>query len=120
MATKLKQNSLKISDYNVPNAVKLSKEKRNPLQLPQTSTKINVWKYVIISLIPFIGYYPFVKLKKTRRIFLVNIPIGLANVIVLIFINHILGNAMAWVMLPCIDACFVYHWAIEHNNKLQT
>ena len=79
---------------------------------------LHVWKYTLISLIPFLGYYPFLKLKKTRRILVINIPIGLANMLVLFFVNHPLGVIMSYTLIPLIDAIFVYHWADEYNHSI--
>ena len=79
---------------------------------------VNVWKFTLLSLVPFVGYYPFVKLKKTRKILLINIPIGVINMLVLFFVNHPLGVIMSYTLIPLIDAIFVYHWAEEYNNTL--
>ena len=81
---------------------------------------IHVWKYTLISLIPFFGYYPFLKLKKTRRILAINIPLGLANLFVTFFMNRELGLIMSYTLIPLIDAIYVYHWSEEHNNTLNT
>ena len=81
---------------------------------------VNVWKFTLISLIPFVGYYPFLKLKKTRKILLINIPIGVANMLVLFFINHPFGEIMSYTLIPLIDAIYVYHWSEQYNNSLNT
>ena len=81
---------------------------------------INVWKFTLLSLVPFVGYYPFLKLKKTRKILVINIPIGIINMLVLFFINHPLGVIMSYTLIPLIDAIYVYHWSEEYNQKLQT
>ena len=81
---------------------------------------INIWKYTLLSLVPFVGYYPFVKLKKTRRILLINIPIGIANMFVLFLVNHPLGVIMSYTLIPLIDAIYVYHWSEQYNNSLNT
>ena len=49
---------------------------------------------------------------------LINIPLGIANILVILFVNQAFGQAMTWVMLPCIDACFLYHWIEQHNKNL--
>ena len=90
------------------------------MKLSQSQSKlVNPWKYALISLVPFLGYYPFVKLKKTRKILLINIPLGLANLFVLFFVNHYLGLAMSYIIIPLIDAIYVYHWSEEYNSKLK-
>jgi len=81
---------------------------------------VNIWKYTLLSLVPFVGYYPFVKLKKTRRILLINIPIGIANMFVLFLVNHPLGVIMSYTLIPLIDAIYVYHWSEQYNNSLNT
>lgn len=85
-----------------------------------TDKPINVWKYTLVSLIPFVGYYPFLKLKKTRRIILINIPIGIANLFVLFLVNHPLGVIMSYTLIPLIDAIYVYHWSEEYNSNLNS
>ena len=79
---------------------------------------VNIWKYTLLSLVPFVGYYPFVKLKKTRRILLINIPIGIVNMFVLFLVNHPLGVIMSYTLIPLIDAIYVYHWSEEYNLTL--
>jgi len=81
---------------------------------------VNIWKYTLLSLVPFVGYYPFVKLKKTRRILLINIPMGIANMFVLFLVNHPLGVIMSYTLIPLIDAIYVYHWSEQYNNSLNT
>jgi len=81
---------------------------------------IHVWKFTLLSLVPFLGYYPFLKLKKTRKILVINIPIGIINMLVLFLINHPLGVIMSYTLIPLIDAIYVYHWSEEYNQKLQT
>ena len=78
---------------------------------------VNVWKFTLLSLVPFVGYYPFLKLKKTRKILLINIPIGVINMFVLFFVNHPLGVIMSYTLIPLIDAIYVYHWSEEYNNQ---
>ena len=85
-----------------------------------TDKPIHVWKFTLLSLVPFVGYYPFLKLKKTRRIIVINIPIGVINLLVLFFVNHPLGVIMSYTLIPLIDAIYVYHWSEEYNQKLQT
>ena len=85
-----------------------------------TEKPIHVWKFTLLSLVPFLGYYPFLKLKKTRKILVINIPIGVINMLVLFFINHPLGVIMSYTLIPLIDAIYVYHWSEEYNQKLQT
>ena len=85
-----------------------------------TDKPLHIWKYTLLSLVPFLGYYPFVKLKKTRRILIINIPIGIANMLVLFLVNHPLGVIMSYTLIPLIDAIYVYHWAEQHNNTLNT
>ena len=95
-------------------------QKSNTTGEIMTDKPINVWKFTIFSLVPVLGYYPFVKLKKTRRILLTNIPLGLANLFVLMFVNRELGLIMSYTLIPLIDAIYVYHWSEEHNNSLNT
>ena len=85
-----------------------------------TDNPINVWKFTILSLVPILGYYPFVKLKKTRRILVINIPIGVLSFLVMLFVNHTLGLIMSYTLIPLIDAIYVYHWSEEYNNSLNT
>jgi len=85
-----------------------------------TEQPIHVWKFTLLSLVPFLGYYPFLKLKKTRKILVINIPIGIINMLVLFLINHPLGVIMSYTLIPLIDAIYVYHWSEEYNQKLQT
>jgi len=85
-----------------------------------TEKPIHVWKFTLLSLVPFLGYYPFLKLKKTRKILVINIPIGIINMLVLFLINHPLGVIMSYTLIPLIDAIYVYHWSEEYNQKLQT
>ena len=85
-----------------------------------TEKPIHVWKFTLLSLVPFLGYYPFLKLKKTRKILVINIPIGIINMLVLFFVNHPLGVIMSYTIIPLIDAIYVYHWVEEYNNKLTT
>ena len=85
-----------------------------------TEKPIHVWKFTLLSLVPFLGYYPFLKLKKIRKILVINIPIGIINMLVLFLINHPLGVIMSYTLIPLIDAIYVYHWSEEYNQKLQT
>lgn len=84
------------------------------IQLP--NKPINVKLYVILSLIPFLGYYPFVKLKKTMKIFLINLPIGVVSFVILLFVNHFIGQLMSYVVIPTIDAFLIYMWANSYNK----
>jgi hypothetical protein len=84
-----------------------------------TEKPIHVWKFTLLSVIPFIGYYPFLKLKKTRKILVINIPIAVINMFVMFLINHPLGVIMSYTLIPLIDAIFVYHWAEEYNQQIK-
>lgn len=81
---------------------------------------INIWLYIILSLIPFVGYYPFLKIKKTRRILLLNIPIAIGIFTILLFVNHILGQILSYTVIPTIDAIFLYNWIKGYNKKVIT
>jgi len=84
-----------------------------------TEKPIHVWKFTLLSLVPFLGYYPFLKLKKTRKILVINIPIAVINMFVMFLINHPLGVIMSYTLIPLIDAIFVYHWAEEYNQQIK-
>lgn len=82
------------------------------------SKPLKVWYLVLISLIPFVGYYSFYKLKKVRRIFLVNLPLGIMGFLMILFINQTIGQMMNYTLLPSVDAFFVWYWARQYNQKI--
>lgn len=88
-------------------------------------SRANVWLLVLLSLIPIICVYSFTRIKKFRKMLLVN------GIIIMLFlvavlsqtqqINSILQstNWLNYVIIPGIDAFFVWKWSREYNSKIQ-
>lgn len=88
-------------------------------------TKVNVWLLVLLSLIPIICIYSFTRIKKFRKIVLVNvIVIGMFLILALSQTQQIksileYSNLLNYIIIPGIDAFFVWKWAKEYNSKIQ-
>jgi len=88
-------------------------------------SEVNVWLLVVLSLIPIACIYSFSRIKKFRKMFMVNLVIiG----IFLLFvasqhyqISSILQstNWLNYIIIPGIDAFFVWKWAREYNSKIK-
>jgi len=87
--------------------------------------KVNIWFLVILSLIPIVCIYSFSRIKKFRKMFLVNL--GVFGIFLLFVIlqhypmSSILQstNWLNYIIIPGIDAFFVWKWARDYNSKIQ-
>ena len=98
------------------------------LGMIDTKTKVNTPLLVILSLIPFVCIYSFLRIKKTRKMLLVNLVTILIFVIYLI-LRYDLANQgeqvlsdiryMNYIIIPIIDGLFVWKWSREWNRKIE-
>lgn len=88
-------------------------------------SRVNVWLLVVLSLVPIICVYSFTRIKKFRKMLLINaIIIGLFLVAVLSQTQQIKSvleytNWLNYIIIPGVDAFFVWKWSREYNSKIQ-
>lgn len=91
------------------------------------SKKVNVWLLTIISLIPFVCIYSFLRVKKFRKMFAVN-AIAIIAFVMYLLLRYDLANQLEqtlraiqyfnYIILPVVDAFFVYKWSKDFNRKI--
>ena len=83
---------------------------------------------MIVSIIPIIGYWPIKKLKKLRKITIINgIIFGLAYLTsFMMFKTGFSSNASSLPIISMtpvtiiVNCILVYNWVKDHNKKLNT
>lgn len=91
------------------------------------SKKVNVGLLVVISLVPFLCIYSFLRVKKFKKMLAVNAVTIIAFIMYLI-LRYDLANqlqqvleAVQWlnyVILPAVDGFFVWKWSKDYNRKI--
>lgn len=92
-----------------------------------TSKKVNVKLLTIISLIPFVCIYSFLRIKKGRKMLALNAIATIAFVMYLL-LRYDLANQVEqtlqaiqyfnYLVIPAIDAIFIYKWAKQYNKEI--
>ena len=89
--------------------------------------KVNVKLLVILSLIPFVCCYSFIRVKKFRKMFAVNAVVIIAFIMVLLMkydlanqVEQVLQSIqwLNYIILPAVDAFFVWRWSREYNRRI--
>ena len=89
---------------------------------------VKVWLLVLLSLIPFVCCYSFVRIKKFRKMFLVNLGIIILFMIYLIMHYNLADQPdkilqdikwLNYIILPGIDAILVFIWSRRYNQRLE-
>jgi len=87
---------------------------------------LNIWLYVLLSIPPFICIYPLRKLKKIRKMFVVNTSILVLSIFMSIAITKLgydpnLSKLAIFATNPIaiVTQCIlVYNWAKKHNQDI--
>lgn len=88
-------------------------------------SKVNVWVLVLISLVPFVCVYSFTRIKKFRKMLAVN-GIVITGFIMYLIVRYDIANQpeqvldsikwMNYLIIPGIDAFFVWKWARDYTE----
>lgn len=87
---------------------------------------INVWLYVLLSLVPFLNIYPLQKLHKIRTMFLIDLGLIVSAYVISFLMIESGYKIQNGALLPIVSAIplfvvvqviCVYNWAKTHNLK---
>lgn len=92
----------------------------------ESTKKVKTWLLVVLSLIPFVCIYSTIKLKKFRKMMLLNViaGVGLFGILAgLVIVGHQptvipIMNICNYLILPALNGVFVYKWCKEHNDMV--
>jgi len=91
--------------------------------------KVNIPLLIILSFIPFVCCYAFLRVQKFRKMMLINLATILIFVVYLVLRYDLANHAsqvlddikwLNYAIIPIIDGILIYKWAKDWNQKLLT
>src|SRR5438445_183595 len=97
------------------------------MQSKDPTKHINLWLYVILSALPIVGYYPVKKLKKMRKMLVINVGVICLAYLTSFIMAKIGYTVLTGATIPIISATpvsiivqsiLVHNWVKEHNQRI--